>query len=240
MLSKRGWRSVRRYAWRVSSFAALSLVFALIAASGSFVSANGGDDPSPTPTVTATPTATPTSDVDEHGLGSNFVKGPWLSIKQIFWVSGDKGSPPAHNSMDPYGIGANVDTKYTPADQGLLEGRYIAINHGDCYPHYDKGPEADETNSLYLMMSCRIGKVVGALTWAGIGIALLALAWSGLMYVVDSGSGAERAGQLRTMVFGPIVGIFICLFAYVFATMIYSAANYNFWQYLNNGWNHIP
>ena len=216
--------AVRRYAWRVSSFAALALVFALITATG--VSANGGDDPTPTPT------ATPYAPVN-GGLESNFVQGPWLSIKQIFWVSGRGGAPPV--AGDPYGLASSTDKRYGPAEDGLLEGRYVAINEGDCYPRR-VGPDADQTNSLYLLMNCRIGKVAGAFTWAGIGVLLLTFAWSGLMYIVDSGSGAERSGQLRSMVFGPIVGAFICLFAYMIATMVYSAVNYNFWAHLNNGW----
>lgn len=102
-----------------------------------------------------------------------------------------------------------------------------------CWYHHTDGPDADKVNSLFLMMSCRIGLLVGAVTWAGVGIALMTMAWNGLMHVVDSTAGGERAGVLRNMITSPLVGLLLLFMAYAIATLIYVVMRYNFERYLN-------
>ena len=149
------------------------------------------------------------------------VEGPWLDIFQIFWFTDtpnydhtDKGTTYAPNAAQRYDYGQN--------------------RHPQCY-YYEGGvePDADWINALYDMMSCRVGLVTGAITWMGVGIALMALAWGGLMWVVDSNSGGDRAGALRNMITGPLVGLTIMFLSYTFAKFLYTVIRYNFEKYLN-------
>ena len=203
----------------------LSIVaFGLVGVGSGSAYANGGGD---------APTAEPTEDPDENlkdKIGDGYVRGPWLPIQQIFWVSSPNGKYDGAGTDDPYRIGGANDNHRMG---GMMDRRYVPIKHSDCYPDADGvGPDADETNSIYLMTSCRLGKVVGVMLWSSIGVGILSLAWGGFMYVNDSGSGGERAGQIRSMVIGPIVGIGICLFAYQFAYIAYGALAYGFNRYL--------
>ena len=95
------------------------------------------------------------------------------------------------------------------------------------------GPDADWINALYEMVSCRMGLLTGAITWIGVGIALMSLAWGGFMWIVDSNSSGERAGVLRNMITGPLVGLTIMFFSYTFAKFLYSIIRYNFEKYLD-------
>lgn len=190
---------------------------------GQVASANGDDPPTPDPS----PVSDPTPENDK--IGDHYIRGPWLPIQQLLWVSTINGKYLVRKD-DPYGIGGDNDNHKM---EYLMHRRYVPIVHKECYPDADgKGPDADETNSIWLMMSCRLGKVVGVMTWSAVGIGILSLAWGALMYVSDSGSGGERSGQLRMMVSGPVVGIFICLAAYQFAYVAYGALSFAFTRYL--------
>ena len=148
------------------------------------------------------------------------VDGPWLDIFQIFWFTDDpnydhtdKGTTYAPNAARRYDYGQN--------------------RHPQCYYYSIAGPDADWINALYDMMSCRIGLVTGAITWIGVGIALMTLAWGGVMWVVDSNSGGDRAGALRNMITGPLIGLMIMFFSYGFAKFLYAVIRYNFEKYLD-------
>ena len=231
-------RAIR--AARQCRFAAMRALLALclsVVALGAFglggdVARANGDDPTPTPTVASTDPdpVVGNAKVDHNDkIGEQYIRGPWLPIKQLFWVSSPNGRYLKRDD-DPYNIGGDNDNHKMGS---LMDRRYVPIKHDECYPDADgKGPDGDETNSIYLMMSCRLGKVVGVMTWTAVGVGILSLAWGAMMYVSDSGSGGERAGQLKQMVSGPVVGIFICLFAYVFAYVAYGALNFAFTRYL--------
>ncbi len=147
------------------------------------------------------------------------VEGPWLNIFQIFWFT----NPDYANS--------GADQEYTSSYGQKYE--YGRDRRSKCYYHDGLEPEADEVNSLFLMMSCRVGHVVGVVTWSAVGVALMAFAWGGLMHVVDSTAGGDRAGALRNMITSPLVGLLIVFLAYVLATVIYVTMRYNFERYLN-------
>ena len=154
-----------------------------------------------------------------------YVNGPWLSMFQFVWVT----DPDYTNSLagdDDYVL--NIGQRYKAPH----------LYKRQCYPggglSGDNGPEADQTNSIYLMMQCRIGKVVGVLTWSAVGIAFMAMAWNGFMHVIDSTEGDERSGQLRNAITGPIVGLALVFMAYIIAKALYAVMRYNFETYLNN------
>ncbi len=147
------------------------------------------------------------------------VEGPWLNIFQLVWFT----NPDYGNT--------GADQEYTANYGQRFE--YGRDRRPKCWYHHTDGPDADKVNSLYLMMSCRFGLVVGAVTWAAVGVALMAMAWSGLMHVVDSTAGGERAGVLRNMITSPLVGLLLAFMAYVLATLIYVVMRYNFERYLN-------
>lgn len=195
---------------------------------GGSASANGGSEDDPTATPVATVESVQADNPDDK-IGDQYIRGPWLPIQQLLWVSTPNGQYLVRGD-DPYGIGGDNDNHKM---EYLMHRRYVPIVHKECYPDADgKGPDADETNSIWLMMSCRLGKVVGVMTWSAVGIGILSLAWGALMYVSDSGSGGERSGQLRMMVSGPVVGIFICLAAYQFAYVAYGALSFAYTRYL--------
>lgn len=148
------------------------------------------------------------------------VDGPWLDIFQIFWFTDapdfnhtDKGTTYGHNAARRFDYGRD--------------------RHPKCYYYSPEGPDADWINALYDMMSCRVGLVVGALTWFGGGVALMALAWAGLMWVTDSDAGGERAVALRNMITGPVFGLLMLIFAYSVAKWLYVVIRYNFDRYIN-------
>lgn len=147
------------------------------------------------------------------------VPGPWMEIFQLFWFT----NPDYGNT--------GADQEYTVYYGQRYE--YGRDRRPKCWYHHTDGPDADKVNSLYLMMSCRFGLVVGAVTWAGVGIALMTMAWNGLMHVVDSTAGGERAGVLRNMITSPLVGLLLLFMSYVLATLIYVVMRYNFERYLN-------
>ncbi len=147
------------------------------------------------------------------------VVGPWLNLFQLVWFT----------NPDYANIGTDQD--YTSNYGQTYE--YGRDRHPKCYYHDGLEPEADEVNSLFLMMSCRVGLVVGVVTWSAVGVALMAFAWGGLMHVVDSTAGGDRAGALRNMITSPLVGLLIAFLAYVLATLIYVTMRYNFERYLN-------
>ena len=147
------------------------------------------------------------------------VAGPWLNIFQLVWFT----NPDYANS--------GTDQDYTSNYGQTYE--YGKERRPRCYYHDGIEPEADEVNSLFLMMSCRVGLVVGVVTWSAVGVALMAFAWGGLMHVVDSTAGGDRAGALRNMITSPLVGLLIVFLAYVLATLIYVTMRYNFERYLN-------
>ena len=152
------------------------------------------------------------------------VDGPWLSIFQLFWFTNP-----------------DYDNSGTDQEYNLYYGQryeYGKDRRPKCWYHHTDGPDADKVNSLFLMMSCRVGIVVGAVTWAAVGVGLMGMAWNGLMHVVDSGAGGERAGVLRNMITSPLVGLLLVFMAYVIATLIYVVMRYNFERYLNpDVWN---
>ena len=154
-----------------------------------------------------------------HAQAPEGVQGPWLAIFQLFWFT----NPDYDNS--------GADQEYTVYYGQRFE--YGKDRRPKCWYHHTDGPDADKVNSLFLMMSCRIGLVVGAVTWAGVGIALMTMAWNGLMHVVDSTAGGERAGVLRNMITSPLVGLLLLFMAYAIATLIYVVMRYNFERYLN-------
>ena len=139
---------------------------------------------------------------------------PWLGIFQLVWFT----IPDYDNS--------GTDQDYTLNYGQMYE--YGRDRRPKCYYHDGLEPEADEVNSLFLMMSCRVGLVVGVVTWSAVGVALMAFAWGGLMHVVDSTAGGDRAGALRNMITSPLVGLLIAFLAYVLATLIYVTMRYNF------------
>lgn len=147
------------------------------------------------------------------------VEGPWRDIHQIFWFTDadyditDPGSGYTRNAVQRFAYGD--------------------VRRSQCYHFNPNGPEADEVNGLYWMMSCRLGLVTGAITWIGVGIALMALAWGGVMWVVDAGAGGERGAALRNMVSGPLIGLGIMFFAYIFARFAYTVIRYNFDRYIS-------
>ena len=147
------------------------------------------------------------------------VEGPWLNIFQLVWFT----IPDYDNS--------GTDQEYTLNHGQRYE--YGKDRRPKCYYHATDGPDADKVNSLYLMMSCRVGLAVGVVTWSAVGVALMAFAWGGLMHVVDSTAGGDRAGALRNMITSPLVGLLIAFLAYVLATLIYVTMRYNFERYLN-------
>ena len=152
------------------------------------------------------------------------VDGPWLNIFQLFWFTNP-----------------DYDNSGTDQEYNLYYGQryeYGEDRRPKCWYHHTDGPDADKVNSLFLMMSCRVGIVVGAVTWAAVGVGLMGMAWNGLMHVVDSGAGGERAGVLRNMITSPLVGLLLVFMAYVIATLIYVVMRYNFERYLNpDVWN---
>ena len=154
-----------------------------------------------------------------HAQAPEGVDGPWLNIFQLFWFT----NPDYDNS--------GADQEYNLYYGQRFE--YGKDRRPKCWYHHTDGPDADKVNSLYLMMSCRFGLVVGAVIWAGVGIALMTMAWNGLMHVVDSNAGGERAGVLRNMITSPLVGLMLLFMAYVIATLIYVVMRYNFERYLN-------
>ncbi len=154
-----------------------------------------------------------------HAQSPEGVDGPWLDIFQLFWFT----APDYANTGADQAYTTNYGQRY----------EYGAERRPKCYYHFTNGPDADKVNSLFLMMSCRVGLAVGTVTWAAVGIALMALAWGGLMHVVDSTAGGDRAGALRNMITSPLVGLLIVFMAYVFATLIYTTMRYNFERYLN-------
>ena len=153
------------------------------------------------------------------------VDGPWLDIFQVFWFTDapdfehtDKGATYGHNAARRFDYGKD--------------------RHPQCYYYSDEGPDADWVNALYDMMSCRVGLVVGALTWFGVAIALMALAWAGLMWITDSDAGSERTVALRNMITGPLLGMLLLFFTYTFAKWLYAVIKYNFDRYINlNYWS---
>ena len=147
------------------------------------------------------------------------VKGPWLNIFQLVWFT----NPDYDNSGADQDYTSNYGQRY----------EYGKDRRPKCYYHATDGPDADKVNSLFLMMSCRVGLVVGVVTWSAVGVALMAFAWGGLMHVVDSTAGGDRAGALRNMITSPLVGLLIVFLAYVLATLIYVTMRYNFERYLN-------
>lgn len=147
------------------------------------------------------------------------VVGPWLEIFQLVWFT----IPDYDNN--------GTDQNYTLNHGQTYE--YGKDRRPKCYYHDGLEPEADEVNSLFLMMSCRVGLVVGVVTWSAVGVALMAFSWGGLMHVVDSTAGGDRAGALRNMITSPLVGLLIAFLAYVLATLIYVTMRYNFERYLN-------
>ena len=150
------------------------------------------------------------------------VDGPWLDINQIFWFTA-----PDYGHVDP-------GDSYAPHPEGDMAQRfeYAKDRHPQCYYFFTKGPEAHHVNALYMMMSCRMGLVVGVLTWIGISVALMAIAWGGVMRVVDSNVGGERAAALVNMVTGPLIGVGGLLLAYPITKALATIIRYNFERYL--------
>ena len=157
--------------------------------------------------------------VTAHAQSPEGVDGPWLNIFQLVWFT----NPDYTNSGTDQNYTTNYGQRY----------EYGRDRRPKCYYHATDGPDADKVNSLFLMMSCRVGLVVGVVTWSAVGVALMAFAWGGLMHVVDSTAGGDRAGALRNMITSPLVGLLIAFLAYVLATLIYVTMRYNFERYLN-------
>ena len=153
------------------------------------------------------------------------VDGPWLDIFQVFWFTDepdfehtDRGTTYQHNAARRFDYGQS--------------------RHPQCYYYSPEGPDADWVNALYDMMSCRVGLVVGALTWFGVAIALMALAWAGFMWITDSDDAGERVVALRNMITGPLLGLVMLFLAYTFARWLYVVIRYNFDRYINlNYWS---
>ncbi len=161
---------------------------------------------------------------EAHAQAPEGVDGPWMNIFQLFWFT------------EPDYANDGTDQEYNVYYGQRFE--YGKDRRPKCWYHHEDGPDADKVNSLYLMMSCRVGIVVGLVTWAAVGVALMTMAWNGLMHVVDSGAGGERAGVLRNMITSPLVGLLLVFMAYVIATLIYVVMRYNFERYLNpDVWN---
>ena len=146
------------------------------------------------------------------------VDGPWLDIHQIFWFTA-----PDFDGTDP---GETHTSNFTQRFD------YGADRHPKCYYHEPDGPDAHQVNALYRMMSCRVGIVVGVLVWVGVAITLVALAWGGIMWVVDSGSGGDRLAALKNMLTGPVVALIILFCAYPISRAIYVLVRYNFQRYI--------
>ena len=153
------------------------------------------------------------------------VDGPWLDIFQVFWFT---DSPDFEHADEGATYGHNAARRFD----------YGQDRHPQCYYYSAEGPDADWTNALYDMMSCRVGLVVGALTWFGVAIALMAFAWAGFMWIMDSDAGGERAVALRNMITGPLIGLLLLFFTYTFAKWLYVVIRYNFDRYINlNYWS---
>lgn len=158
--------------------------------------------------------------LDTSNVSGNYVKGPWMSIVPLFWISPD----PCYED-----IGGDVDKDY-PLRPSMSVEVFDDVQKEECYPSGEE-PANNETNSLYLMMSCRVGKVAGVITWTSVGLVLLVFAYAGLMFVVDSAGSEERLGQMRDMVTGPLIGLAIVFFGYVFAEALVAIMRYNFTRY---------
>ncbi len=148
------------------------------------------------------------------------VEGPWLDIFQVFWFTDTDYTNPPTDAGNTYTRNAAQRFDYSEA------------RRAQCY--YFPDTEANQVNALYWLMSCRLGLVVGAVSWIGVGIALMALTWGGVMWIVDAGSGGERGAALRNMISGPLVGLFIIFSAYIFARFAYTLIRYNVTRYLDN------
>lgn len=146
--------------------------------------------------------------------------GPWLEIDQIFWFT----APDPHN--------VTLGNDYRPDLKNNPDFAYGEDRRPQCYYFRGGGPEADEVNAIYMTLSCRIGMVVGVISWASVGIGLMALAWGGVLWVVDSNAAGERMAALRNTVTGPMVGIILVFASYAIARMIYVTLKYNFDRYL--------
>lgn len=151
------------------------------------------------------------------------IEGPWMDIFQIFWFT---------NADDREAGYAHQDKGTTYAQEPAMRFDYGKNRHPKCYYYDDAGPDADWINALFSMMSCRMGLIVGMMTWFGVGIALMALAWAGFMWVVDSNAAGERMAALRDSLTGPLVGLTLLFVAYPVAKFIYGVIRLNFETYI--------
>ena len=158
------------------------------------------------------------------------VDGPWMKMEQILCFT----DPTCTNQS----VLDSTDVEYKAQYGQKFE--YGAERRRQCYYTDPKGPEAHEVNALYLMMACRVGIGVGAVTWTGTGIALMALVWVSFRRVIESiGGGNDSVSILRAFIDVP-TGIVIMFMAFGLTALIYSFARYNFLRYLNPEWTSLP
>ena len=120
---------------------------------------------------------------------------------------------------------------------------YGTERRSKCYYTDPAGPEAHEVNSLFLMMSCRIGIAVGGLKWVGAGIALMGMCWIGFKRIIESmGSSSGEGSSLRNSVGSLVVGLILMFSAYPLALLVHTISKYNFLRYLYDPgmWNLGP
>ena len=159
-------------------------------------------------------------------LEPTYVHGPWVDIKQIFWVNQNPNEDLC--GLDDDNRSVNYSSRVHAVGQ----------RQEQCWPTLEGGelkrPRADRTNAHWLVLQCRIGRIVTSLTWVGVSLLLVALVWNGFLLVVDSGGSDERYAQIRGSLVSPMVGVGILFFSYVFAKMLYLMVRYNFSVYIVN------
>lgn len=162
--------------------------------------------------------------------------GPWLEIEQLHHFENEQ------ITTGPGGISVNpLPNSLLPASGELPNPNYRYDEEQEtrrfqCYyqvgPYDRQEPETHWVSSIWLMLNCRIGSLVGIMTWAGVGIAMMTFAWGGLMWVVDSGTGGERMDALRNMITGPVIGLLLLFSTYAVVHFLQTVIQYNWVRYL--------
>lgn len=164
----------------------------------------------------------------EAGAQTPPVEGPWVPIDQVVCFTESGGDEECSNETLIAG-GAT----YSYNDYYGQRFEYGAARRAKCYYTGSDGPEAHEVNSLFLMMSCRIGIAVGGLKWVGAGIALMGVCWVGFKRIIESmGSSSGEGSSLRYSIGSLVVGLILMFSAYPLALLIHTISKYNFLRYL--------